>query len=418
MPDDPYASARDLGLMVGFPPPPEKLVDRSNALMTPPYNRWSYRNMRTIYPSAPVTGSREVRPLRFDIDWGVGELTVARADGSPAGFADFLRETYTDALLVMTADALVYEHYANDMHGAAPHQMMSVTKSFAGLFALMAAAEGLLDENAPVPTVVPELGAPGPEGAFATATVGQVLDMVNSMSFNENYADPASGIARYVQALGWMDAPPGAAAESLYGFLVGLPKDPAHEHGEVFHYQTPKTDVVNWMTNRATGKSFQDQMSEVLWSRLGTEGDTYVLLDRCGTLVAGGGLNAAPRDLARFAMMLLNDGRAGEQQIVDPAIIATLSAGGDREAFARGPEATASMATDWSYRAQWWVRHTPGREAISAIGIHGQWIYVDPTRGVAIVKQSSQPVSSDPAADQFILNAFDAIIDRVSEGIG
>ncbi len=413
MTDDPYATARELGLMVGFPPPPGKVVDRSNALMTPPYNRWSYLRMRTLFPSAAITGSREVRPLEFEIDSGIGDLAINRADGGSARFPAFLRETYTDALLVVTPDRLVYEHYDNDMHGAQAHQMMSVTKSFAGLFALTAAADGQLDESAPVVDVVPELAT---ASAFATATIGQVLDMVNSMSFDEDYADPEADIVRYVQALGWADAPPGATVHSLYDFLQTLAEDPAHEHGEIFRYQTPKTDVVNWITNRATGTSFQDQMADVLWTKLGTEGETYVLLDRCGTLVAGGGLNAAPRDLARFAMMLLNDGRVGDAQLIDPAVIDTLEAGGDREAFARGPEATGPMAEDWSYRAQWWVRHTPGREAVTAIGIHGQWIYVDRRRGVAIVKQSSQPVSSDPDTDQFVLNAFDAVIDRVSAG--
>ena len=65
---------------------------------------------------------------------------------------------------------------------------------------------------------------------------------------------------------------------------------------------------------------------------------------------------------------------------------------------------------DWSYRAQWWVRHTPGHAAFTAIGIHGQWIYIDRDRQVAIVKQSSQPVSADADVDQLNLNAFDAII--------
>lgn len=411
MTDNPYATARELGLMVGFPPSPGKLVDRSNALMTPPYNRWSYLHMRTLFPSAPVTGSPQSRPIPCDIDSGVDELRITRPDGSVAAFAEFLRETYTDALLVLTADRLVYEHYDNDMHGARPHQMMSVTKSFAGLFALMAVSAGQLEESAPVVDVVPELGG---ASAFATASVGQVLDMVNSMDFNEDYADPDSDIQRYVWALGWMDAPPGSDAGNLYQYLQTLRKDPGYQHGEIFHYQTPKTDVVNWITNRATGKSFQDQMAEALWSKLGTEGETYILLDRCGTLVAGGGLNAAPRDLARFAMMLLNDGRAGDGQVVAPAIIDILESGGDRDAFARGPEATGALAEGWSYRAQWWVRHTPGREAIAAIGVHGQWIYVDRGRGVAIVKQSSQPVSSDPGTDQFILHAFDAVIDHVS----
>lgn len=411
MTQDPYASAHELGLMEGFPPPPGKRVDRTNALMVPPYNRWAYQHMRTIFPSAPIRGSDTAAPVEVDTDAAIADLEVARADGSIADFATFLRETYTDSFLVATPDRLVYEHYANGMRPAQPHQMMSCTKSFAGLFALMAVADGLLAEGRQVTDIVAELAG---ASAFAGATVGQVLDMVNSMDFSEDYADLESDIARYGLALGWLEIPGGSAPDSLYDFLATLQKDPALEHGAIFRYQTPKTDVVNWMTNRVTGKSFQDQMSDVLWTQLGTEAETYVLLDRCGTLVAGGGLNAAPRDLARFAMMMLNDGTAGGRQVVAPAIIATLETGGSREAFSAGPEAVGALAGgDWSYRAQWWIRHTPGREAISAIGIHGQWIYIDRRRRVAIVKQSSQPVSSDPAADQFILNAFDAVIDHL-----
>ena len=410
--DDPYATAAELGLMVGFPPPPDKRVDRSNALMTPPYNRWAYQHMRTVYPSAPIRNGHTVRPVETEIDSGINDVTVARPDGDVAEFPAFLRETYTDSFLVVTAEDLVYEHYANGMHARQPHQMMSVTKSFAGLFALIAAAEGLLDESRPVVEFVPELAS---ASAFAGATVGQVMDMVNSMDFSEDYADPSSGIVRYARAIGWMDAPPGEIAGSLNDFLLTLAKDPAHEHGEIFRYQTPKTDVVNWIASRVTGKSFQDQLSDALWTPLGTESETYVLLDRHGTLVAGGGLNAGPRDLARFAMLMLNDGVLDGHQLLPAAILEELDSGGSREKFTRGPESVGPYGGgDWSYRAQWWIRHTPGRAAITAIGVHGQWIYLDRQRGIGIVKQSSQPVSSDPDTDQFVLNAFDAVIDRLS----
>ena len=42
------------------------------------------------------------RPVDIDIDSRIGEITVARADGSVAQFRDFLRETYTDAFVVVT----------------------------------------------------------------------------------------------------------------------------------------------------------------------------------------------------------------------------------------------------------------------------------------------------------------------------
>ena len=411
MTPDPYATAAELGLMQGFPPPPGKRVNRSNALMASPFNRWSYLHMRTIFPSAAVSVSDSVRPLDAEIDLGISKLTIAREDGTSADFPTFLRETYTDSFLVATGDRLVYEFYSNGMHPGQPHQMMSVTKSFAGLFALMASADGLLDESMRVGDIIPELAD---ASAFADATIGQVMDMTNSMDFSEDYADPSSGIWRYGAALGWMEAPGSSVSESLYEFLATCTKDPRYAHGEIFAYQTPKTDVINWATNRVTGKSFQETMSESLWSRLGTEAETYVLLDRSGTLVAGGGLNAGPRDLVRFAMMLLNDGMVGDEPIVSASIIDIIEAGGSREKFSLGPEAVGAFgAGDWSYRAQWWIRHTPGREAISAIGVHGQWIYVDRRRQIAIIKQSSQPVSSDPSTDAFILNAFDAVIDHV-----
>ena len=69
--------------------------------------------------------------LDVELDTGIGKLTVPRADGSIADFPAFLRETYTDSLLVATGDRIVFEHYANGMHATHPHQMMSCTKSFA-----------------------------------------------------------------------------------------------------------------------------------------------------------------------------------------------------------------------------------------------------------------------------------------------
>ncbi|MEO1128483.1 MAG: serine hydrolase [Planctomycetota bacterium] len=413
-PDDRYATADELGLMEGFPPPPDKRVDRSS-LLKGPGNRWAYLNMRSLYPTAAVPTASAAIPLRKSIDGGIERLHIGHPEsGEAVNMETWLKETYTDAVVVMHGGEIVYERFLNGMHSHQPHQMMSVTKSFAGLFGLMAVDAGLVEEDDAVRDVVPELRE---SGAFGDATFGQVLDMTNSMDFSEDYADPESGIVHYAIVLGLMPAVEGRSyAASIYDYLPTLGKDRAHAHGEVFHYQTPKTDVVNWVTNRLTGQSFQDAMSEYLWSKLGTDGETYVLLDKNGTLFAGGGLNATPYDLARFGSMLLNDGRSpGGEVVVSPAVIQQLADGGSRQAFSNGPNGKGLMGDgDWSYRAQWWVRHTPGREAFMALGVHGQWIYIDLAHDVAIIKQSSQPVSSSDFFDAYNLNAWDAIIDRLS----
>jgi len=326
----------------------------------------------------------------------------------------WLKETYTDAVVVIHGDRNVYERFLNGMHSQHPHQMMSVTKSFAGLMGLLAVETGAAAEAELVTTYIPELEA---SSAFRGATFGQVLNMTNSIDFSEDYADPESGIVHYATVLGLMPRVEGRSyANSIYEFLPNMTKDPDHAHGEVFHYQTPKTDVVNWVTNRVTGQSFQDDLYNKLWSRLGTDGETYVILDKNGTLFAGGGLNATPYDLGRFAVMMINDGRFNGQQLISPDTINKLAAGADRAAFKNGPNGSGFMGDgDWSYRAQWWVRHTPGKEAFMALGVHGQWIYLDVDRNVAVIKQASQPTSSDPFFDTYNFNAIDAIIAHLTK---
>lgn len=70
---------------------------------------------------------------------------------------------------------------------------------------------------------------------------------------------------------------------------------------------------------------------------------------------------------------------------------------------------------EWSCRAMWWVQHAKGMEALMAIGIHGQWIQLDPTRKIAIVEQSSQPVSKDTLLDGFDLAVFYALVEYLRD---
>ena len=79
-------------------------------------------------------------------------------------------------------------------------RVASVSKTFAAGLTGVLVNEGEFDWEDPVTDYVPELED---ASAFADATVGQVLDMTNSMEFDEDYADPRSGIRQYGAAIGW-----------------------------------------------------------------------------------------------------------------------------------------------------------------------------------------------------------------------
>jgi CubicO group peptidase (beta-lactamase class C family) len=80
---------------------------------------------------------------------------------------------------------------------------------------------------------------------------------------------------------------------------------------------------------------------------------------------------------------------------------------GDRHAWLAQPTA-AKFLPAGRYRNQWYmVGNDSG--AHCAIGIHGQWIYIDPAAEMVIAKLSSQPLPVDVATDHLLLAAFAAI---------
>ncbi|KXX71850.1 serine hydrolase [Flammeovirga sp. SJP92] len=198
-----YATAKEIGLMEGFPTPVEKQVNKKNALLTPPYNRWSYLHMREIYPTAPISAAEKTYSLEKNIDTSFNHIKVFHPESKDSiSWNSYFQQTYSDAIVVIKDTNIVYEKYDNGMHPDQPHQMMSVTKSFGGLLGLLAVENKLIKEDDYVVNYVPELKK---AGAFSDATFREVLDMTNSMDFDETYADPTSGIRQYGAVIGWTE---------------------------------------------------------------------------------------------------------------------------------------------------------------------------------------------------------------------
>ena len=137
--------------------------------------------------------------MRREIDAEIETLSVRRKDGSRADFDTFLRQTFTDTLIVVHKEKVVYERYLNGMTPDTPHIMFPCTESFVGLFALMAIEEGLVTHDTPIVDIIPELDN---GSGFSDATFGQTLDMTVSLNFGETYADPEADIHDYAAVLG------------------------------------------------------------------------------------------------------------------------------------------------------------------------------------------------------------------------
>ena len=394
---------RTMGWMKGAPPPPEKLITQPDSnYFSFPKLRWSVCHLREFLPTKAVSrGIGAPASLPYALDPGIDAVTFAPMGGGvPMTWRQSLDVNYTDGMLILHKGRIVYETYSGCLTETGKHAAMSMTKSMTGLLAEILVAEGTLDPNAEVATIIPELV----DSAFGTATVRQVMDMTTGVAFSENYADPKADIWIYSAAASPLPKP--TVYDGPDGYFEYLQTvQPEGTHGDAFGYKTINSDVLGWVIARTTDKTVTELLSERIWSRIGAEQDAYFTVDAKGTPFAGGGMTAGLRDLGRIGQLMLNAGQINGQRLFPARVVAAIAAGGDKAAFARGGFKTLAGG---SYRSMWWVFHN-ANGAYAARGVHGQTIYVDPTAEMVIVRLASFPSAKNAAIDPTSLPAYEAV---------
>lgn len=283
----------------------------------------------------------------------------------------WLEATGTRAFLVVHQDRLVHEWHRDGAGPGVPETSFSAAKSFVSTLVGIAVDDGLLDVGAPVTTYLPELAER--DERFAEITVRDLLTM-------------SSGIRYVERGLPWSDD-----ALTYYGTDL---RELALEHTEVeeppgrtWHYDNYHPLLLGLVLERATGMSVSEWMSERLWRPLGAEADASWSLDseRSGFEKLESGVNAVPRDFARFGLMMLHDGRWNGRQIV--------SEGWAREATAAS---TASDPVPF-YQYLWWVGapRDGGRAPFYALGKYGQVVAVFPEHDLVVVRLGSTDAGVD-----------------------
>ncbi|MBB3064151.1 serine hydrolase domain-containing protein [Limibacillus halophilus] len=390
-------TARELGIMQGFPPPPEKRPTLENWDL-PPFNRWSFQNVRSLIPTAEVHRSEGPASILPEQKADLGAIEFETEDGNSKTIEASLQDTYTDGFLVMHRGKVVTELYFNDMTATRLHLAQSVSKSLVGTLAGILIHEGFLDPQRPLADIVPELAPSG----FADATARHLLDMTSGVRFIEDYGHPDSDMTRIDVASGWRPPHRGRTPETIRDVIITLPK--VREHGQRFDYRSIETDVLAWTLERATGQLLVDLLSQYIWGPLGAERDAYFTVDSAGTALADGGFNACLRDYARFGLMMLNGGELNQRRIVPAAWVEDCRSG-DHSKFG---DIYRQTSPNGAYRNKWWINDI-ARGDFMARGVFGQMIYIDPEADFMAVKLSTWPDYLIPTFTRETLRSLVAI---------
>jgi CubicO group peptidase (beta-lactamase class C family) len=390
-------------LMQGLPPSGDRVVGVHN-WSTYPHLRWGFLHTREIVPTARIErGDGPMLALEPD-PRDVESIEYAWA-GSRMTVAEMLDRTFTDGFLVLHGGRIACERYGPGMTVATTHLLQSVSKSIAGTVAGVLVGRGQLDPDAPVTRYVDELAGTSFEGA----TVRDVLDMRTGTAYDETYDDPASDVYLTEVLAGWRPAAEGLPVANVYEQIAGLRN--ARPHGRVFDYRSILTELLGWVLERASGLRYPELVSETVWSRIGAERDADITI-RHGVTLPDGGVCTTVRDLARFGLMHLREGRAGVAQVVPRDWVADTRHGDEAclQAYARAEGLDVHPGE--MYRNQWWVLE---RDAVYAgLGIHGQCVYVNVPADVVCVKLSTWPTPMDDELEGCSLAALTAIAEALA----
>ncbi len=364
----------------------------------PPHNRWAFNHVREIIPSEPIYRGNKSADLPRDPIDSVGEVSTPGLDREAWTLQQWLEVSSSDALLVAHRGRLVHEWYVDAEIERNPHIVFSVSKSITAVLAGVLVGQGLLDPSRLVCDYLPELAQSGYRGA----SVQQVLDMAVRIDFDEDYLATSGKFIEYRTATAWHPCGVDDIDTNLHDFLSSIGRAEGN-HGEVWQYKSPNSDLLGWLLEKVSGQRLAQLMSRYLWQPMGAEKNGYITLDRKGAPRTAGGICVIPRDLLRFAELVRNRGFANGQQVVPASWIEDCSDGGSLEAWRLGESAKEFPAG--SYRNKWYQTGNEHR-AMLAIGIHSQWIYIDPVAEVSIVKLSSQGEPLRLDLDDINLRAF------------
>ncbi len=316
-----------------------------------------------------------------------------------------LEELSTTALVVVKDGTIVFEDYYQGTGSEDLRISWSMSKSFVSALTGLALSRGDIESlDDQVTKYAPSLKG----SAYDGATLRNVMNMASGIEFDEDYLDPKSDINKMGTVL--------AVGGSLDKFAAKQKKI-ARPPGEAWQYCSIDTHVISMVLRAATGETLQDYFVENLWSKIGAGADARYSTDSKGNAFALGGLNMRTRDYALFGELFRNGGRRGNTQII-PADWVKASTKHSAPPMAGNHNETED-GSDFGYGYQWWLPANSDGEYY-AVGVYGQYIYINPKAGIVIAKNAAhrQFMEADETGEGYMaqnITLFRAIAEHYSD---
>ena len=293
--------------------------------------------------------------------------------GTSLAFGEFLKQTDTNAFVVIRNGVMTYEWYKDGVSQSTQLPSYSVAKTMTSIMIGQLIAQGKIKESDKFVDYFPNLKA---GTSFDLVKIKDLLDMQAGVGVSDNYpAGPA----------GWGVAIAQMYASTDVDWFLKHNRKMAFEPGSKSEYRSVDTQMLGMIIKKVTGKKVADYFSQNVWQVVGAKYPATWNVDRIGgTEKTFCCFNASAIDYGRIGMLFLNGGYAGPNKVID------------NNWLKRMTTPVTTLDRDWGYGAQVWH---PYPNTSLALGLHGQFIFINPATRTVIVKLSDNPTDSDHEAD-------------------
>lgn len=314
-----------------------------------------------------------------DVDTDLLTNQITRITASPDALG------LTHALVFVHRGRVVSEWYADGMDASTTHISWSMAKSITHALVGIAAADGLLDVNAPARVPAWQ------HDDRRTITLQDLLEMRSGLSWVEDYVDgETSDVIDMLFGSGVANHAEHASSKPL-----------AQAPGSTWLYSSGTTNIVTRILGDALGDEHgsharvEQFMRTRLFDPIGMN-SAIPKFDDAGTFVGSSYVFASARDFARFGYLYLNDGLWEDNRVLPAGWVDHA-----RTTIARDPE------NGFGYGAHWWTWPSETRSVV-ALGYEGQYTWVLPERDLVVVRVGKTDASKREALTLHLLSAIGA----------
>lgn len=349
---------------------------------------YTFQNTPKIQPVKVINKGKDT--FEFNEDYSINLPKNFNFKNSAYLVDDFIEETKTTGLLIIKDDNIKYEKYYLGGDKNTLFSSNSMGKSFVSALMGIAISEGYInnvDEH--IGKYIPQFKNTDLENIPIKAC----LQMASGIKFDEEKDLSKFSIKTLL----------GVSPMKLIA-KCGIEEKPFTHR----KYLSINTEILGEVITKSTGYSLSKYMEEKLWKKIGVQSNAYWTLNNNKEL-AMGGLNISLRDYARFGRLYLNNGVYNKEQIIPKEWIEQSL---DNSSPYSRVDKNNSIENAIGYGYQWWIPDGNEKEFL-AIGVYGQFLYINPLRNIIIVKTSADFNFNKPDYEIKNIEFFRSIVESI-----